>query len=79
MGSGLAPVEFRCFFAQGRAGHAGLQESVAFIAHALDWKLGSIVETCEAVVAQHGIRTAHVRVRKGQTCKSCPSRAVNNL
>jgi hypothetical protein len=68
IGSGLAPEEFRDRFKQGLAGHAGLKESLAFIAHALGWSARNIVETGDAVVADHDIRTRFLRVKKGQTC-----------
>ena len=68
IGSGLPPAEFRRLFKQGKAGHAGLQESLALLAHCLGWKIKDIVETGDAVVADHNIRTQHLEVKKGQTC-----------
>ncbi len=68
IGSGLTPQEFRDLFQQGLAGHAGLKESLALIAHCLGWPVRKIVETGDAVVADHNIRTRFLRVRKGQTC-----------
>ncbi len=68
IGSGLAPEEFRRLWQQGKAGHAGLKESIALIAHCLGWKAGNIVETGDAVVANHNIRTQYLEVKKGQTC-----------
>ena len=68
IGSGLPPAEFRRLFKQGKAGHAGLKESLALIAHCLGWPVENIVETGDAVVADHDIRTQHLAVRKGQTC-----------
>jgi 2,4-diaminopentanoate dehydrogenase len=68
IGSGLPPAEFRRRFRQGQAGHAGLKESLALIAHCLGWSLESIVETGDAVVADHLIRTQYLEVKKGQTC-----------
>ncbi len=68
IGSGLAAAEFRRLFKQGRAGHAGLKESLALIAHALGWKIKEITETGDAVVAGRNIRTRFLQVRKGQTC-----------
>jgi 4-hydroxy-tetrahydrodipicolinate reductase len=68
IGSGLPPAEFRRLFKQGKAGHAGLQESLALLAHCLGWKMWDIVETGDAVVADHNIRTQHLEVKKGQTC-----------
>ena len=68
IGSGLPPAEFRRRFKQGKAGHAGLKESLALIAHCLGWKAKNIVETGDAVVADHNIRTQFLEVKKGQTC-----------
>jgi hypothetical protein len=68
IGSGLAPEVFRRRFQAGKAGHAGLQESLALIAHALGWKTSKIREIGKAVVAQKDIRTQYLRVRKGKTC-----------
>jgi len=68
IGSGLPPAEFRRLFKLGQAGHAGLKESLALVAHCLGWSLENIVETGDAVVADHHIRTQYLEVKKGQTC-----------
>ena len=68
IGSGQPPATFRRLLAQGRAGHAGLRESLALIAHCLEWRLTQVAETAEAVVADHDIRTSWFEVKKGQTC-----------
>jgi 4-hydroxy-tetrahydrodipicolinate reductase len=68
IGSGLPPAEFRRLFKQGKAGHAGLKESLALIAHCLGWSVKNITETGDAVVADHNIRTQYLAVTKGQTC-----------
>ena len=68
IGSGLAPAEFERLFAQGKAGHAGLKDSAALIAHCLGWQITNLTETCKAVVADHDITTPHVQVKKGQCC-----------
>lgn len=68
IGSGLTPAEFEHLFNEGKAGHAGLQESAALIAHCLGWKLTTLEETGKAMVANHDIRTRHVEVKKGQCC-----------
>jgi 4-hydroxy-tetrahydrodipicolinate reductase len=67
IGSGLPPVQFRRLLRQGKAGHAGLKESLALIAHCLGWNLTRIVETGDAVVAKRRIRTKYFEVKKGQT------------
>jgi 2,4-diaminopentanoate dehydrogenase len=68
IGSGLPPEEFRRLFKEGQAGHAGLKESLALVAHCLGWSPKNIVETGDAVVADHHIRTQFLEVKKGQTC-----------
>jgi len=68
IGSGLPPAEFRRLFKEGKAGHAGLKESHALIAHSLGWTTKAIVETGDAIVAKHNIRTKSLSVPKGQTC-----------
>jgi len=68
IGSGLPPEEFRRLFKEGRAGHAGLKESLALIAHCMGWEAKEITETGDAVIADHDIRTQFVEVKKGQTC-----------
>lgn len=68
IGSGLPPEEFRRLLDAGRAGHAGLKESLALIAHCLEWKVAKITETGDAIVADHDIRTRYLHVKKGQTC-----------
>lgn len=68
IGSGLAPEEFERLFAEGKAGHAGLKDSAALIAHCLGWKITELTETCKAMVADHDIKTPHVEVKKGQCC-----------
>ncbi len=68
IGSGQPVAAFREKLRDGRAGHAGLRESLALVGHALGWKLDSIVEQGEPVVAEREIRTAHFTVRAGETC-----------
>ncbi len=68
VGSGMEPDQFRALFREGKAGHAGFQESLALIAHALGWTLGPITETCEPVIADHDIQTDYFKVAKGLTC-----------
>ena len=68
IGSGWTPEEFEHRFREGTAGHAGLKESLALIAHCLGWQITDLVEIGKAVVADHDIRTPHVEVKKGQCC-----------
>lgn len=68
IGSGLPPQTFRRLLKAGKAGHAGLKESLALVAHCLGWKIGRITEMGNAVVAQRDIRTQYLHVKAGQTC-----------
>jgi hypothetical protein len=68
IGSGLPPEEFRQLFRDGLAGHVGLKESLALIAHCMGWKVHDITETGDAVIAEQDIRTKFLEVKKGQTC-----------
>ena len=66
IGSGLTPETFERLAHLGKIGHVGLVESVALIAHCLNWPLDSISETLEPVVTREAIRTDHVCVQPGQ-------------
>jgi len=68
IGSGTDPREFQKRLDEGKAGHAGLKESLALLAHSLGWKLAGIQETAKPVLAARNIRTKYFDVRKGQTC-----------
>lgn len=68
IGSGQSPAIFQARLDAGTAGHAGLRESLALIAHGLGWKLDQITEQREVVVAQRTIATRHVTVRAGEVC-----------
>lgn len=68
IGSGLSPAEFERRFQQGQAGHAGLKDSAALIAHCLGWRITRLTESCRAVVADHPIKTPHAEVKPGQCC-----------
>jgi 2,4-diaminopentanoate dehydrogenase len=67
IGSGQNPDDFRQKFAAGKAGHAGFQQSVALLAHAMGWKLDEIRETCEPVVASSRVVTKFFDVAPGQS------------
>jgi 2,4-diaminopentanoate dehydrogenase len=60
IGSGLPPEQFRRLLEQGKAGHAGLRESLALVAHCLAWAPEKIVETGDVVVADHRIHTQYL-------------------
>ncbi len=68
IGSGRPPREFERVLRAGKAGHAGLRESLALLAHGLGWTIERVVESGEAVVAKRTIRTRYLAVRRGQTC-----------
>ena len=68
IGSCLPPAEFEKKFREGRAGHAGLKESLALIAYCMKWEAKDLTETCKAVVADHDIKTKFLEVKTGQTC-----------
>jgi hypothetical protein len=68
IGSGLEPRQFRRLLKEGKAGHAGLKESLALVAHCLGWKVKGISESGDAVLADHNIQTKYVQVKKGKTC-----------
>ena len=67
IGSGQNPNDFRTKFAAGKAGHAGFQQSVALLAHAMGWQLDEIRETCEPVVATSRVVTKFFDVAPGQS------------
>lgn len=68
IGSGQAVESFAAKLREGRAGHAGLRESLALVAHAMGWGLDSLVEHAEPVVAASRIETKFFQVEAGQVC-----------
>ena len=68
IGSGMDPGDFRLLWREGKAGHAGFQESLLLIAHAMGWEMESVEENLEPVIAQRRIKTDHFDVQPGQTC-----------
>ena len=67
IGSGQDPDNFRAKFAAGKAGHAGFQQSVALLGHAMGWKIDEIRESCEPVVAASRVVTKFFDVAPGQS------------
>ncbi|NQU10365.1 dihydrodipicolinate reductase [bacterium] len=65
VGATITPREFRARVRAGTLGHAGLTESLAFVADALGWKLGRVTEQIDPVVATRRRRTAFFAVAAG--------------
>ncbi len=68
IGSGLSPAHARKLLPRGEIGHAGLRESLGLLVHGLGWRLGSVTEFREVVVARREIRTQFLSVEPGQVC-----------
>ncbi len=68
IGSGQDPVVFGRLLQSGQAGHAGLGESAALLAHAMGWKLDTLTGFGEPVIAARDIHTKFFNVAAGQTC-----------
>lgn len=68
IGSGQDAEVFRAKLLDGRAGHAGLRESLALVAHAMGWTLDAITEVGEPVVAEREIQTKFFHVKRGEVC-----------
>jgi hypothetical protein len=78
IGSGQDADAFRQKLLDGRAGHAGLKESLALVAHAMNWTLDGISEVGEPVLAEREIRTNFFHVQRGEVC-GIHQRAVGTL
>ncbi len=68
IGSGMAPARSRQLLRTGRAGHAGLRESLGLLAHALGYELREFKESGKAIIAEQEIETAYLTVHRGETC-----------
>ena len=68
IGSGWTPEEFKRRFRCQQAGHAGLRESLALVAHGLGWRITEVKEFAQPIVADHDIQTQFLQVKAGQTC-----------
>jgi 4-hydroxy-tetrahydrodipicolinate reductase len=64
----MAPAAFRKMLRNGTAGHAGLRESLALLAHCMGWSIDRITERANVVVASRRIRTRYFEVQKGEAC-----------
>jgi 4-hydroxy-tetrahydrodipicolinate reductase len=66
VGAALSRTEFEAQMATGRFGHIGMRESVALLARALDFKVDSIEQSVEPVIATETRRTPFLTVERGQ-------------
>jgi 4-hydroxy-tetrahydrodipicolinate reductase len=66
IGAGLTPQQFREKVNQGKLGHVGLVESLAFIASGLGWELDQIKESVDPAIAETDLETHYVKVSNGQ-------------
>ncbi|MFY9340947.1 MAG: dihydrodipicolinate reductase [Planctomycetota bacterium] len=66
VGAGLTKREFNKQLATGKFGHIGMRESVALLAHALDFKVDKIEQTVEPVLAAEDHKTPFLTVKEGQ-------------
>lgn len=66
VGVGIDRDEFERRAEEGQFGHVGLAESVAFLAEALGWRLDTITEVIEPMVADHAFSTEFFRVEAGK-------------
>lgn len=68
IGSGQEAAAFEEKLRTGEAGHAGLRESLALVAHAMGWGLDQITEMREGILAKRNIQTEFFSVSAGQVC-----------
>src|SRR5262249_44206868 len=68
VGAGMTVAAVRKLIRQNAIGHVGLGESVAMIAEGLGWKLQSIRERFEPVIAGQPVQSEFFKVQKGQVC-----------
>jgi 4-hydroxy-tetrahydrodipicolinate reductase len=66
VGAGMSADEFRKEVATGRFGHIGLRESIALVGRACGWKLDTITQSVESVIAERDEKTEFLNVKKGQ-------------
>jgi 4-hydroxy-tetrahydrodipicolinate reductase len=66
IGAGLTPQQFREKVNQGKLGHVGLVESLAFIASGLGWELSKIKESVDPAIAEAEMETKYVKVNNGE-------------
>jgi hypothetical protein len=66
IGAGLSVQEFEEKKKTGTFGHIGLRESLLFVAHGLEWKLDTVHETLEPMIAEREVVTPYLTVRPQQ-------------
>ena len=68
LGLGLTQAHFAESAAQGRVGVVGLLDSLAFLAHVLQWRMDDFKERLVPVIADKPVRCAQGQVEPGQVC-----------
>ncbi len=68
IGAGLAPEEFRARVEAKTVRHVGLAESVHMIAKAVGWKLDSVTDEIQPMIAQAPVSSQLLSVAEGQAC-----------
>ena len=68
LGLGLTQANFVEYAAQGRVGVVGLIDSLAFLAHVLQWHMDDFKERLVPVIADRPVRFAQGQVEPGQVC-----------
>jgi 4-hydroxy-tetrahydrodipicolinate reductase len=68
VGAGMSVAEFRAQVRAGKLGHIGLLESMALVAAGLGWKLDSMREKVDPIVAPSRRRTRYFDVPRGKVC-----------
>ncbi|HVX83289.1 MAG TPA: hypothetical protein VH253_00585 [Phycisphaerae bacterium] len=66
IGAGMSLADVKKLIRQKAIGHVGLQESVAMIAAGLGWKLDSIQEKFDPVVADHPVQSEFFHIEPGK-------------
>jgi 2,4-diaminopentanoate dehydrogenase len=68
LGIGLSPEAFTAEAAQHRVGLIGIVDSVAFLAHVLQWRMDDVKERFVPVIADKPLPPAQPQVVSGQVC-----------
>jgi 2,4-diaminopentanoate dehydrogenase len=68
LGIGLSPEAFAAAAAQHRVGLIGIVDSVAFLAHVLQWRMDDVKERFVPVIADKPLPLAQPQVISGQVC-----------